>query len=188
MIFAQISSSITNWISFQFRITSFCFFALHFLLIYLTWKWPQPMCLIHSPILVLLMVPSMLWFIPGQIDNVALGMLPTIAGLFMTLLCGFMTNGCWILTTCSMLMAASAVFSFFYIVYGFFEPISTFEVVATIVMMALQMYRTELADKRDFLSYSQIEQMNEELHSILLNLPEGIVLVDILSQQISLIN
>jgi hypothetical protein len=40
----------------------------------------------------------------------------------------------------------------------------------------------------EFLAYKQIMQMNEELKSILMNLPEGIVLIDEETNKVSLNN
>lgn len=154
----NISSTLTDiysgTYSFQFLLASYICLAVHFSLILLTKRFPTQLCFLHSPVLVLLMVPCMLWYNPGSVEDIALNMLPTISALFITLLCGFMTNACWMLTSCSLVIAASTLFTFFYLVYGFYNVVCTLEVVLTIGMMAVQLYRTELVDKRDFLNYS----------------------------------
>lgn len=55
-------------------------------------------------------------------------------------------------------------------------------------MMSLSLYRAERSDKGDFLNLNQVKQMNENLQAILMNLPEGVILLEKESQKVKLIN
>jgi hypothetical protein len=51
-------------------------------------------------------------------------------------------------------------------------------VIATsMIFLFLALYKIEKRDKTELLQFAQIRQMNEELKSILMNLPEGIILI-----------
>ena len=64
----NISSTLTDiysgTYSFQFLLASYICLAVHFSLILLTKRFPTQLCFLHSPVLVLLMVPCMLWYNP----------------------------------------------------------------------------------------------------------------------------
>ena len=47
----------------------------------------------------------------------------------------------------------------------------------SMIFLILALYRIEKRDKTELLQFAQIRQMNEELKSILMNLPEGIILI-----------
>ena len=47
----------------------------------------------------------------------------------------------------------------------------------SMIFLFLALYRIEKRDKTELLQFAQIRQMNEELKSILMNLPEGIILI-----------
>jgi len=65
----------------------------------------------------------------------------------------------------------------------------TYALLANImIFMTIALYKIEKKDKLEFLAYKQIMQMNEELKSILMNLPEGIVLIDEETSKVSLKN
>ena len=50
-------------------------------------------------------------------------------------------------------------------------------IVNSMIFLFLALYRIEKRDKTELLQFAQIRQMNEELKSILMNLPEGIILI-----------
>jgi len=65
----------------------------------------------------------------------------------------------------------------------------TYALLANImIFMTIALYKIEKKDKLEFLAYKQIMQMNEELKSILMNLPEGIILIDEETSKVSLKN
>ncbi len=47
----------------------------------------------------------------------------------------------------------------------------------SMIFLFLALYKIEKRDKTELLQFAQIRQMNEELKSILMNLPEGIILI-----------
>jgi hypothetical protein len=47
----------------------------------------------------------------------------------------------------------------------------------SMIFLFLALYKIEKRDKMELLQFAQIRQMNEELKSILMNLPEGIILI-----------
>ena len=61
-----ISSSVSDWFAgtynYHTRVASYGCIVCHIALILLTWKYPTQVCCMHAPVLVLLMVPSMLWY------------------------------------------------------------------------------------------------------------------------------
>ena len=56
------------------------------------------------------------------------------------------------------------------------------------IYMFLAMYKIEKKDKTELLQFAQIRQMNEELKSILMNLTEGIILIEDDNEKVALIN
>lgn len=78
--------------------------------------------------------------------------------------------------------------TFYSIMYEYVDSV-TYALLANImIFMTIALYKIEKKDKLEFLAYKQIMQMNEELKSILINLPEGIVLIDEETSKVSLKN
>ena len=58
----------------------------------------------------------------------------------------------------------------------------------SVIFMVIALYKVEKRDKSELLQFAQIRRMNEELKSILMNLPEGIILINDESHEIVLQN
>jgi c-di-AMP phosphodiesterase-like protein len=61
--------------------------------------------------------------------------------------------------------------------YGYFDYITTPIFFNTLIFLFIALYKIEKRDKTQLLQFAQIRRMNEELKTILMNLPEGIILI-----------
>jgi hypothetical protein len=52
-----------------------------------------------------------------------------------------------------------------------------FVIANKLIYLFIALYKNEKKEKSELLQFTQIRQMNEELKSILINLPEGIILI-----------
>ena len=52
-----------------------------------------------------------------------------------------------------------------------------FVIANKLIYLFIALYKNEKKEKSELLQFTQIRQMNEELKSILMNLPEGIILI-----------
>ena len=52
-----------------------------------------------------------------------------------------------------------------------------FVIANSLITLFIALYKIEKREKSELLQFTQIRQMNEELKSILMNLPEGIILI-----------
>jgi c-di-AMP phosphodiesterase-like protein len=98
------------------------------------------------------------------------------------------TNGNWMLNSLCLIIVIISSMTFYSIMYEYVDSV-TYALLANImIFIAIALYKIEKKDKLEFLAYKQIMQMNEELKSILMNLPEGIVLIDEETSKVSLKN
>ena len=72
--------------------------------------------------------------------------------------------------------------------YGYFDYITTPIFFNTLVFLFIALYKIEKRDKTQLLQFAQIRRMNEELKTILMNLPEGIILIKDETQEVALQN
>ena len=61
-----------------------------------------------------------------------------------------------------------------------------FIIASTMIYLFMALYKIEKRDKTELLQFAQIRQMNEELKSILMNLPEGIILIKDDTEEVAL--
>ncbi len=112
----------------------------------------------------------------------------SIAGLCNTMMYGLVTNGNWILNACCMILVIMITLTYYSIMFAYIDIVTISLLSNTIIFITIALYTIEKKDKMEFLAYKQIMQMNEELKSILMNLPEGIVLIDEETNKVSLNN
>ncbi len=112
----------------------------------------------------------------------------SIAGLCNTMLYGLVTNGNWMLSAVSMILVIMVTLTYYSIMFSYIDTVTISLLSNTIIFITIALYKIEKKDKMEFLAYKQIMQMNEELKSILMNLPEGIVLIDEETNKVSLNN
>jgi c-di-AMP phosphodiesterase-like protein len=72
--------------------------------------------------------------------------------------------------------------------YGYFDYITTPIFFNTLIFLFIALYKIEKRDKTQLLQFAQIRRMNEELKTILMNLPEGIILIKDETQEVALQN
>ena len=72
--------------------------------------------------------------------------------------------------------------------YGYFDYITTPIFFNTLIFLFIALYKIEKRDKTQLLQFAQIRRMNEELKTILMNLPEGIILIKDENQEVALQN
>jgi c-di-AMP phosphodiesterase-like protein len=112
----------------------------------------------------------------------------SIAGLCNTMLYGLVTNGNWMLSAVCMILVIMITLTYYSIMFSYIDTVTISLLSNTIIFITIALYKIEKKDKMEFLAYKQIMQMNEELKSILMNLPEGIVLIDEETNKVSLNN
>ena len=61
-----------------------------------------------------------------------------------------------------------------------------FIIASTMIYLFMALYKIEKRDKSELLQFAQIRQMNEELKVILMNLPEGIILIKDDTEEVAL--
>ena len=72
--------------------------------------------------------------------------------------------------------------------YGYFDYITTPIFFNTLIFLFIALYKIEKRDKTQLLQFAQICRMNDELKTILMNLPEGIILIKDETQEVTLQN
>jgi c-di-AMP phosphodiesterase-like protein len=82
------------------------------------------------------------------------------------------------MTAGSIIGVTSVTLLYYSKMYQLSDPLSTSIFPITILMLICFTYKIERKEKLEFLSLCQIKRMNDELCNILMNLPEGIVLID----------
>lgn len=132
----------------------------HLVLIIVTWKFPLMLCFVHAPLIVLLQIPTLLWYADPSQSDVPTAMLSTVSALFLTLLFGFITNACWLLTTFSLLASATTVLVFYYQTYGFINADCSTLIYMIICVMAFSLYKSELRYKSEMINFEEIKEMN----------------------------
>ena len=101
----------------------------------------------------------------------------SIAGLFTVMIFGILCNACWLLTAVSVIFTVIVTLTYYSVVYKYVDYITISVIANSMVFLFLALYKIEKRDKTELLQFAQIRQMNEELKSILMNLPEGIILI-----------
>ena len=102
----------------------------------------------------------------------------SIAGLFNAMIFGILCNACWILTAISVLITVIVTLTYYSVIFNYVDFITISIVSNSMIFMVIALYKVEKRDKTELLQFAQIRRMNEELKSILMNLPEGIVLIN----------
>ena len=102
----------------------------------------------------------------------------SIAGLCNTIMFGLLTSGNWMYTAISMYIVFIITLTYYSIMFAYVDYVTISLLSNTIILLTFLLYKMEQRDKMEFLSLKQILQMNNELKSILMNLPEGIVLIN----------
>lgn len=93
----------------------------------------------------------------------------------------FVTAGAMTLTFL-LLIAWNAIF------FKILDPVTILTMGAVIIWLSLQAYNTEKTYKQMIIQMEKIRTMNEELKNLLMSLPDGIVLVDEKTSDLSLVN
>ncbi len=101
----------------------------------------------------------------------------SIAGLFTSMIFGILCNACWLLTAVSVIFTVIVTLTYYSVVFQYVDYITMSVIANSMIFLFLALYRIEKRDKTELLQFAQIRQMNEELKSILMNLPEGIILI-----------
>lgn len=102
----------------------------------------------------------------------------SVAGLCNTVMYGLLTNGNWILTSIGMIIVTVTTLTYYSIVHNYVDFVTISVMSNTLIFITIVLYRIEKREKMEFLAYNQIKQMNDELKTILMNLPEGIILIN----------
>ena len=104
--------------------------------------------------------------------------IPTsIVGLYSAIFLGLLLNTCWLLTVASVVSTVIAFLIYYAVVFKYIDFVTIFVIANSMIYLFCVLYKMEKRDKSELLQFAQIRQMNEELKSILMNLPEGIILI-----------
>lgn len=102
----------------------------------------------------------------------------SVAGLFNAFIFGILCNANWILTASCVTVTVIVTLAYYSIMFNYVDYITISIVSNSMIFMFIALYKVEKRDKTELLQFAQIRRMNEELKSILMNLPEGIVVIN----------
>jgi len=135
---------------------------------------------IHGPILIISLLGYIIWGNGSSTDGKGLPIhaIPTsIVGLYTSIFIGMLLNTCWLLTATSVIFTVIVYLTYYAVVFKYIDYVTMFVIANTMIYLFIALYKIEKRDKSELLQFTQIRQMNEELKSILMNLPEGIILI-----------
>ena len=190
-IIVAIISIVSNWNQYilELWLGRIIGIVLNVALVIVGYKYPKQTAPYHGALLVLNQLCLLLWKTEHDLSNFPKNAMPaSIAGLCNTMMYGLVTNGNWMLNACCMILVIMITLTYYSIMFAYIDIVTISLLSNTIIFITIALYTIEKKDKMEFLAYKQIMQMNEELKSILMNLPEGIVLIDEETNKVSLNN
>ena len=101
---------------------------------------------------------------------------------------GILCNANWLLTAGSMIFTVFFTLTYYSIFLKYVDYVTISLVCNNMMFLFITLYKIEKRDKTDILQFAQIRRMNQELKSILMNLPEGIVLINDETDEVTLQN
>jgi c-di-AMP phosphodiesterase-like protein len=104
------------------------------------------------------------------------------------LLIGMLCSVNWMMTCATMTIVTFSTMTYYNVQFGFYDSTTYLVLLFTLIMLTTSTYMAERQDKVHFMQLANIQKMNEELTNILMNLPEGIVLVNEQSNEVALGN
>jgi hypothetical protein len=159
------------------------------MLVIVSYKYPVKTAPYHGALLVFFQLGLLLWKTDHDLNNFPKNAMPaSIAGLCNTMIYGILTNGNWILTAISMFLVIIITLTYYTIMFKYVDFVTITLLSNTFIFLIICLYKMEKRDKMEFLSYIQIKRMNEELKNILMNLPEGIILINDETNEVTLNN
>lgn len=163
--------------------------VVNIILVIILYKYPAKVVPYIAGMMELNQLCLLLWNTGHEKDNMPKNAMPaSIAGLSNTMMYGLLINANWILTSVSILIVTASTLTYYTIMFKYVDYVTISILGNTIFFLAVAFYQIEKRDKMEFLAYKQITQMNDELKSILMNLPEGILLINDESSKVSLNN
>ncbi len=115
-------------------------------------------------------------------------MIQSMLSLILALIFGFVCNARWIYTALSMLVTSVSTLVYYKLQHSFSDIVTSILVALILCLLVYSCYLMELRDKNTYLQMATVQKMNEELKKILINMPEGIVLINEENDQVSLGN
>jgi purine-cytosine permease-like protein len=85
-------------------------------------------------------------------------------------------------------ITVAATLTYYTIMFNYIDIVTMSILGNSLIFIGIALYKQEKRDKMEFLAYKQIMQMNEELQNILMNLPEGIILINEQTNKVTLKN
>ncbi|CDW74528.1 multi-sensor hybrid histidine kinase [Stylonychia lemnae] len=158
----------------------------HLIILLLTFKFPKYFTDLHSPILLLLNLSSLLHVSTNPTSKIQLA--GNIIGLCFFLTAGLLTNSRWILTCPAMIATTVGKVSYYAIDLEINDYTVMIQFVVNLGLLCYASYATELGLKTQLIQIAQIRKMNDDLQNILLNFPEGIILYSDDSKSIIMAN
>jgi len=163
--------------------------VVNIILVILLYKYPIKMVPLMAGLLELNQLCLLLWKTGHDKDNMPKNAMPaSIAGLGCTVMYGLLTNGNWMLTSFSTILVVAATLAYYTIMFNYIDIVTMSILGNSLIFIGIALYKQEKRDKMEFLAYKQIMQMNEELQNILMNLPEGIILINEQTNKVTLKN
>jgi hypothetical protein len=163
---------------------------LHVFLLSLGSKYPSSSFIlnIHGPGVLISQLSNLIWYTGEKIIDLPYAMTTSLSSLFFMLMCAYIMNGGWLVTSAAIVFQTTSTLAFYAYMYDLKDTTCLSIICMTIGMLLYSTHRAELQGKMEFLNMVQIRRMNEDLRNILEFLPEGVVLIDDQSKEVSMGN
>lgn len=151
--------------------------VINLMLIFASCKIPAKFAQYHGPLLVMVQLGTLIWS-RGNEPLPSYAMTASIAGLLNTMIFGLLCNANWILTGVSVAITVFTTLTYYTIKFKYVDYVTFSVVLTTMLFYLFALHKIEKRDKTELLSLAQIRRMNKDFKSILMNLPEGIILIN----------
>ncbi|CDW74713.1 multi-sensor hybrid histidine kinase [Stylonychia lemnae] len=185
---AHIVSAVTNQRIFIFdqwavRVANSVF---HLLILGLAYKFPLIFSELHAPLLTISFCANL--FHVSISKNNPPGLVSNVIGYAFFMISGLITNSRWIYTAIAMTVTMTITCAFYATYMGLSEVTIMIQYICVALLTMYSSYQNESRMKTEYIQMEQIKKMNNDLQSILMNFPEGIVLFNQDKEQIVLAN
>ena len=139
--------------------------AWHFLLIILTYKFPQHFSEYHAGLLVISYPLNFVNTIGNKTNCNAI--MNNVIGFGFFMINGLITNNKWYFTAFTMILTLIGLVLFFAIYISFYEVAIIMQFCTITLLSIMSAYQYESKLKTEFIQFTQIKQMSEDLKNIL---------------------
>ncbi|CDW72666.1 UNKNOWN [Stylonychia lemnae] len=156
------------------------------LVILLTYRFPTIFTMVHAPLISIGYWFNCLIQFLSPVSYVAV--MQTTLGLEFFLICGLVLNFCWYITSIVLILNLALGIVMLFAKFQIEDVGVVAQYVMTTLFIIYAMYLNESSNKNEFIRLIQNEKMNKELQSLLMNLPNPMLLFDQENNQVVLGN